>query len=95
MPRITARDPAAAQMRCFNEDGTQFGSVTAFDTQEGWLEFIPIYPTSSDGYRPVIVDRKTQEMVTVRVHTSYEIRHRQTNELLHKVVWDSSGNKVQ
>jgi hypothetical protein len=95
MPRITARDPGAAQMICLNEDGDRFDTVAGFDTDEGWVEFFPVYEKVEGKHRRAMADRKTKELLRIRLHTSYEIRHRQTDELLHKVVWDEAGNKVQ
>lgn len=95
MPRITARDPGAAQMICLNEHGDRFDTVVGFDTDEGWVEFYPIYEKVESTHRKVMLDRKLKDHLKVRLHTNYEIRHRQTNELLYKVVWDQAGNKVQ
>lgn len=81
-------------MKCYNEHGALWGAVTGFDSDEGWVEFYPIYPKVEGSTAHTVFDRKAQESVKVRVHTSYEIRHRQTNEVLYKVVWDMAGNKT-
>ncbi len=82
-------------MICLNEHGDRINTVVAFDTDEGWLDFFPLYEEVKDKSRRAMFDRKSKELLKVRLHTSYEIRHRQTDELLHKVVWDEAGNKVE
>jgi hypothetical protein len=78
-----ATDPQTSKrMHLLNEQGEIVPSACAFDTDEGWFEMY--LPASKDR---CYIDRKNQQIFKVRIHTGFDVRDRETDEVLHSVRW--------
>ncbi len=81
---LAANNIPGAMVKIIDQGGTPITNVLAANTEEGWLDLYVLRPT---GTKPrVFVDAKVQEPVVVRIHTSFDVVHRNGN-LLHTVRW--------
>ena len=97
MPLIEAGTPEGDKLICLNEFEKPFGNVVCANTDEGWVEFLPLWAAGQTDLKEdkVIVDRKSQQILLVRLHTSYKLLDKVTGEVKYEVRWDLNGNKVK
>ena len=94
MPLIDKNHPLQARVHCYNEEGLFMDNVAAVDTDEGWMELMVTYPPYYGDRRRVIIDRRTQEVVKLRVYAGFFIHDRESHKLLYSVCWDSENGGV-